>query len=71
MGLSENIAKVLEDFGTKIKDDLQQSLRDKDVTYNGNDSRLSAKIAFEVKQLQGSVTFKLLMPEYGEALDKA
>lgn len=70
MALSDDIVNILDEFGTKLKEDLQQSLRDKGVTFGGQDSKLSNKIQFEIDQKGSSVTFKLKMPEYGEAVDK-
>lgn len=70
MALSDEIYKILDEFGTATKEDLQQSLRDKGVTFGGNDSKLSNKISFEIKQNSNSISFKLKMPEYGEAVDK-
>jgi hypothetical protein len=70
MGISEEIYKILDEFGEKVKEDLQQSLRDKGVKQGGGDSRLSAKIDFKVTQTGNVVSFKLTMPEYGEAVDK-
>lgn len=70
MDLYDEIELLLTEFGEAVKDDLQQSLRDKGVTYGGGDSRLSAKIEFEVNAISGGISFKLKMPEYGEAVDK-
>lgn len=70
MALSDDIYNLLDEFGTNLKEDLQQSLRDKGVTFGGQDSKLSSNIKFEIVQVGKSVTFKLKMPEYGEAVDK-
>lgn len=70
MGLNEDIHKLLEDFGVKTVPDLQQSLRDKGVTKGGQDSNLSAKIRYTVTQKGKIISFSLIMPEYGEAVDK-
>lgn len=70
MALADEIYKILDEFGTTVKEDLQQSLRDKGVTFGGQDSKLSNKIQFEIKQSGESISFKLKMPEYGEAVDK-
>lgn len=70
MGLSEDITKILDDFGTSLKEDLQQSLRDKKVTAGGQDSRLSKSIKFNITHSSDAISFKLTMPEYGEAVDK-
>lgn len=70
MALYDEIEKILDEFGESIKEDLQQSLRDKGVTYGGGDSRLSAAIKFEIKAENNGISFKLMMPEYGEAVDK-
>ena len=70
MALSDDIYNLLDEFGTNLKDDLQQSLRDKGVTFGGQDSKLSKSISFEIAQVGKAVTFKLKMPEYGEAVDK-
>lgn len=70
MALSDEIVRILEEFGTVTKDDLQQSLRDKGVLFGGQDSKLSNKISFEITQKGSAISFKLKMPEYGEAVDK-
>lgn len=70
MAIADQVYKILDDFGTKIKEDLQQSLRDKGVTQGGGETRLSANIKFDIKQIGDTVSFKLMMPEYGEAVDK-
>lgn len=69
MALSDEIYKILDEFGTATKEDLQQSLRDKGVTFGGNDSKLSTKINFVIQQKGDAIVFKLNMPEYGEAVD--
>lgn len=70
MALFEEVDKILNEFGEKLKDDLQQSLRDKGVKQGGGDSRLSANIKFDIKPISGGISFKLTMPEYGEFVDK-
>jgi hypothetical protein len=57
-------------FGTTLVTDLQGSLRTKGVTFGGNDSKLSNLIRFDIKQTNEGITFQLLMPEYGFAVDK-
>lgn len=69
MALSEEIDDLLTEFGTSLKDDLQQSLRDKGVTFGGQDSKLSNSIRFTITQSGSGISFKLLMPEYGFAVD--
>jgi len=56
-------------FGTGLVTDLQGSLRKKGVTFGGNDSKLSNLIRFDISQSKDGITFKLLMPEYGFAVD--
>lgn len=70
MALSDEIEFLLDEFGTNLKEDLQQSLRDKGVTFGGQDSKLSNKIQFEITSKGESILFKIKMPEYGEAVDK-
>jgi hypothetical protein len=70
MALSEEIYNILNEFGETVKEDLQQSLRDKGVTFGGNDSRLSNSIKFDITSNGNVISFKLKMPEYGEAVDK-
>lgn len=66
----DKIVSILEKFGEKLVQDLQQSLRDKKVTYGSNDSRLSAKIQYVVIKGEDKTVMQLLMPQYGFALDK-
>lgn len=70
MALSDDIVKVLSDFGLETKTDLQQSLRDKGVKFGGQDSKLSNRIKFEVKQSGTSIVFQLSLPDYYEYVDK-
>jgi len=70
MALYDEIETILSDFGQKLQDDLQQSLRDKGVKAGGGDSRLSNSIKFSVEPVAGGISMKLAMPEYGEAVDK-
>lgn len=70
MALSDEIVKLLEEFGESTKDDLQQSLRDKGVTFGGQDSKLSNSIKFDIIAQGNSVTFKLSMNDYSEFVDK-
>lgn len=69
MPVDKDIINILEEFGTRIKEDLQESLRKKGVTYGGNDSKLSNAIKFSVKHSTDVISFKLMMPEYGEAVN--
>jgi hypothetical protein len=70
MALYDEIETILSDFGQKLQEDLQQSLRDKGVKAGGGDSRLSNSIKFSVEPVAGGISMKLAMPEYGEAVDK-
>jgi len=63
------IEDALNRFGTTLVTDLQGSLRNKGVTFGGNDSKLSNLIRFDIKQTNEGITFQLLMPEYGFAVD--
>jgi len=65
----DKIVSILELFGTNLVQDLQQSLRNKGVTYGGGDSRLSNKIKYVVIKGEDKVSMQLLMPQYGFALD--
>lgn len=61
------VEEIFNEFGTKLKEDLQQSLRYKGVEYDGADSRLSASIKFFYNKQTG--TFALSMNSYWEALN--
>lgn len=62
-----NLKPIFDAFGTKLKEDLQQSLRDNGVEYDGSDSRLSASIKFYYNENTG--VFGLSMNDYWEALN--
>lgn len=64
----DKVVTILENFGTKLVQDLQESLRSK-VKYGGGDSRLSNKIKFVVIKGEDKVSMQLLMPSYGFILD--
>lgn len=62
---------ILEDFGENLVTDLRKSLKGKGVTYQGGqESKLSGKIRFEVKQRGDGIVFQLIMPDYAEFVDK-
>lgn len=63
------IENSLNNLGVGLVTDLQQSLRDKGVTYGGQDSSLSNLIRFEIKQTKDGIKFQLLMPDYGFVRD--
>jgi len=63
------IENALNEFGVKLKDDLQKSLRSKGVTFGGQDSKLSEAIRVNLNPNPNGITFQLLMPEYGFAVD--
>lgn len=69
MALADKLVDVFTEFGIGLKEDLQQSLRNKGVTYGGGDSRLSNAIKFAIIQRGDKVVFQLLMPKYGFAVD--
>lgn len=62
-----NLKEIFDAFGTKFKEDLQQSLRDKGIEYDGTDSRLSASIKFYYNENTGA--FNLSMNDYWEVLN--
>jgi len=64
------IENALNEFGVKLKDDLQKSLRSKGVTFGGQDSKLSEAIRVNLNPNPNGITFQLLMPEYGFVVDK-
>lgn len=63
------VKEIFDQFGTKLKEDLQQSLRDKGVEYDGSDSRLSASIKFRYSENNGNPVFNLSMNDYWEVLN--
>ncbi len=63
------IENALNEFGVKLKDDLQKSLRSKGVTFGGQDSKLSEAIRVNLNPNPNGITFQLLMPKYGFAVD--
>ena len=64
------IETILEDFGEKLVNDLRAALKAKNVGYGGQDSKLAAKIRFRVIPKDNSISFQLLMPYYGEFVDR-
>ena len=64
------IETILEDFGEKLVNDLRAALKAKNVGYGGQDSKLAAKIRFRVIPKDNSISFQLLMPDYGEFVDR-
>lgn len=64
------IETILEDFGEKLVNDLRAALKAKSVGYGGQDSKLAAKIRFRVIPKDNSISFQLLMPDYGEFVDR-
>lgn len=61
---------ILEDFGEKLVNDLRAALKAKNVGYGGQDSKLAAKIRFRVIPKNEGISFQLLMPDYGEFVDR-
>jgi hypothetical protein len=64
------IETILEDFGEKLVNDLRAALKAKNVGYGGQDSKLAAQIRFRVIPKDNSISFQLLMPYYGEFVDR-
>lgn len=64
------IETILEDFGEKLVNDLRAALKANNVGYGGQDSKLAAKIRFRVIPKDNSISFQLLMPDYGEFVDR-
>lgn len=64
------IETILEDFGEKLVNDLRAALKAKNVGYGGQDSKLAAQIRFRVVPKDNSISFQLLMPYYGEFVDR-
>lgn len=64
------IETILEDFGEKLVNDLRAALKAKNVGYGGQDSKLAAQIRFRVIPNNNSISFQLLMPDYGEFVDR-
>lgn len=62
---------IIQSFGVRLVSDLRQSLVKKKVTFGGGgESRLSAKIRYTVTRTAEGFVFSLVMPEYGDILDK-
>lgn len=65
------VDNILNEFGVKLVSDLRKSLVDKGVTFGGGqESKLSAKIRFEIKQTTKGIVFNLVMPDYSYYVDK-
>ena len=64
------IETILEDFGEKLVNDLRAALKAKNVGYGGQDSKLAAQIRFRVIPKNEGISFQLLMPDYGEFVDR-
>jgi len=64
------IETILEDFGEKLVNDLRAALKAKNVGYGGQDSKLAAQVRFRVIPKNESISFQLLMPDYGEFVDR-
>jgi hypothetical protein len=64
------IETILEDFGEKLVNDLRAALRANNVGYGGQDSKLAAQIRFRVIPKNEGISFQLLMPYYGEFVDR-
>ena len=64
------IETILEDFGEKLVNDLRAALKANNVGYGGQDSKLAAQIRFRVVPKDNSISFQLLMPYYGEFVDR-
>lgn len=65
------IDDILNQFGVALVTDLRESLvRHKVIFGGGGESKLSAKIKYEIVQSADTITFNLIMPEYGEYVDE-
>ncbi len=64
------IETILEDFGEKLVNDIRAALKAKNVGYGGQDSKLAAQIRFRVVPNNNGISFQLLMPDYGEFVDR-
>jgi hypothetical protein len=64
------IETILEDFGEKLVNDLRAALKANNVGYGGQDSKLAAQIRFRVIPKNEGISFQLLMPDYGEFVDR-
>lgn len=66
-----DLRKILDEFGTELKEDLQAELLRKGVETNaGQNSRLGNSIKFYYGEKDGSPVFYLSMNDYYEAVDK-
>lgn len=65
--MKTTLKEIFDDFGAKLKEDIQQKLRDEGVEYDGQDSRLSASIVFRFND--NNAQFNLSMNDYWEALN--
>lgn len=64
------IETILEEFGDKLVNDLRAALKAKNVGYGGQDSKLAAQIRFRIIPKNDGISFQLLMPGYGEFVDR-
>lgn len=65
--MNTTLKEIFDEFGAKLKEDLQQKLRDEGVEYDGQDSRLSASIVFRFNETNAQ--FNLYMNDYWEVLN--
>jgi hypothetical protein len=65
--LNTTLKEIFDEFGAKLKEDLQQKLRDEGVEYDGQDSRLSASIVFRFNDTNAQ--FNLSMNDYWEVIN--
>jgi hypothetical protein len=61
---------IFDKFGAKLKEDIQQALRDEGIEYDGQDSRLSASTKFLYSENNGHPAFRLTMNDYWEAINE-
>jgi hypothetical protein len=75
--ISENVAAILDDFGFKLVQDVQENLKKKQkekasryrTSYNPNSSLVNS-IKFKVIEGSGSVMFELKMADYFDYVDR-
>ncbi len=65
-----SLRKILEDFGTDLKEDLQKAMIEKGITSDGQNSRLGHSIRFFFGENNGQPVFKLAANDYLQVVDE-
>lgn len=68
--MADKIEQILEEWGLKLKEDMQKSI-DKAVTHGGGQtSRLSGSVVYEVQKTNSGYRYTLSMNDYWRFVDK-